>query len=240
MTQALNRPERFFFGTRVVPCPYISGRAERKVVTELSGADVAALYDRLTRAGFRRSHGLAYRPACSGCTACVPVRIVVEGFAPSASTLRVQRRNADLAAKQQPALATSEQFQVFLRYQNVRHADGDMASMTFADYQAMIEDTPIETRVIEYRDPSGRLVGAMLADELSDSYSAVYSFFEPGIPERSLGTHMILDLVSAAKQRGHAYVYLGYWIEGSAKMAYKIRFRPLERLGPDGWERLQP
>jgi arginine-tRNA-protein transferase len=238
MTQALNRPERFFFGTRVVPCPYIPGRAERKVVTELSGTDVAALYDRLTRAGFRRSHGLAYRPACSGCTACVPVRIVVDGFAPSSSVLRVTRRNADLVAKAQPALATSEQFQVFLRYQNVRHADGDMAAMTFGDYQAMIEDTPIETQVIEYRDRGGRLVGAMLADELSDSYSAVYSFFEPGMPERSLGTYMIFDLVAAAKNRGHAHVYLGYWVESSAKMAYKIRFHPLERLGPDGWEKL--
>jgi arginine-tRNA-protein transferase len=238
MTQALHRPERFFFGTRVVPCPYIPGRAERKVVTELSGADVGSLYDRLTRAGFRRSHGLAYRPACSGCAACVPVRIVADAFAPGASMLRIARRNRDLFAKQQPALATSEQYQVFLRYQNVRHAGGDMAAMTFADYQAMIEDTPIETRVIEYRDRAGRLLGAMLADELSDSYSAVYSFFEPAASGRSLGTYMILDLVATAKRQGRAYVYLGYWIEGSAKMAYKVRFRPLERLGPDGWELL--
>jgi leucyl-tRNA---protein transferase len=164
---------------------------------------------------------------------------MVDGFIPGASTLRIVRRNADLVARQQPALATSEQFQVFLRYQNARHSDGDMASMTFADYRAMIEDTPIETRVIEYRDPSGRLVGVMLADELSDSFSAVYSFFEPGMAGRSLGTYMILDLVSSAARRGYAYVYLGYWVEGSAKMAYKMRFRPLERLGPDGWERMQ-
>jgi arginine-tRNA-protein transferase len=218
----------------------VPGRSERKVVTELSGTDVGALYDRLTRAGFRRSHGLAYRPACSGCSACVPVRIVVAGFDPGASMVRIARRNQDLVAKQQSALATREQYQVFVRYQNVRHAGGDMAAMTFADYQAMIEDTPIETRVIEYRDRASRLVGAMLADELSDSYSAVYSFFEPGLAGRSLGTYMILDLVAAAQRLGRAYVYLGYWIEGSAKMAYKVRFRPLERLGPDGWEIFSP
>jgi arginine-tRNA-protein transferase len=240
MTQALHKPERFFFGTRVVPCPYIPGRSERKVVTELSGPNVSALYNRLTRAGFRRSHGLAYRPACSGCAACVPVRIVVDRFVPGASTLRIVRRNQDLSAKHQPALATSEQFQVFLRYQNVRHAGGDMSAMTFADYKAMIEDTPIDTRVIEYRDRAGRLIGAMLADELSDSYSAVYSFFEPSMARRSLGTYMILDLVAAAKHRGHAHVYLGYWVEGSAKMAYKSRFRPLERLGPNSWETFVP
>jgi arginine-tRNA-protein transferase len=235
MTQALHRPERFFFGTRVVPCPYIAGRHERKVVTELSGADVSALYDRLTRAGFRRSHGLAYRPACSGCAACVPVRIAVDGFRESRWTRRIARRNADLAAREQPALATAEQYQVFLRYQNLRHGGGDMAAMSFADYQAMVEDTPIETRMIEYRDGSGRLVAAMLADALSDSFSAVYSFFDPALAGRSLGTHMILDLVAAARDRGLAHVYLGYWVEGSAKMAYKVRFRPLERLGPDGW-----
>jgi arginine-tRNA-protein transferase len=236
MTQALHRPERFFFGTRVVPCPYVAGRYERKVVTELSGTDVGYLYDRLTRAGFRRSHGLAYRPACSGCTACVPVRIVVDGFRASRWTQRIARRNADLVAREQSALATAEQYQVFLRYQHIRHGGGDMSAMTFADYQAMIEDTPIETRVIEYRDGAGRLVGAMLADVLSDSFSAVYSFFDPAFPERSLGTHMILDLIAAAQRRGLAHVYLGYWVEGSAKMAYKVRFRPLERLGPDGWE----
>jgi arginine-tRNA-protein transferase len=166
----------------------------------------------------------------------VPVRIVVDGFRASRWTQRIVRRNADLVARDQSALATAEQYQVFLRYQHIRHGGGDMSAMTFADYQAMIEDTPIETRVIEYRDGAGRLVGAMLADVLSDSFSAVYSFFDPAFPERSLGTHMILDLIAAAQRRGLAHVYLGYWVEGSAKMAYKVRFRPLERLGPDGWE----
>ncbi len=235
MNQTLNKPDRFFFGTRKLPCPYLDGHTERKVVTDLSGPNSADLYERLSRAGFRRSHGLAYRPACPNCTACVPVRINAERFADSATFRRIRRANSDLVAADMSALATAEQFRLFTRYQHLRHNGGDMSSMSYDDYRALIEDTPVETRLIEYRDASGVLVAAMLADRMADSLSAVYSFFDPDCANRSVGTYMILWLVDHARKLGLRYIYLGYWIEGSPKMSYKERFRPLERLGPDGW-----
>lgn len=235
MNQTLHRPDRFFFGTRELPCPYLAGQMERKVVTNLSGANAPELYERLSRAGFRRSHGLAYRPACHGCRACIPVRIAASSFVANRSLRRVARANADLAIASVGALGTVEQYRLFLRYQRSRHGGGDMAAMSFNDYRSMVEETPVETRVIEFRDQDGTLIAVMLADHMADSYSAVYSFFDPDAHKRSLGTFMILWLIEQATAERLPHVYLGYWIEDSRKMAYKTRFRPLERLGPDGW-----
>jgi arginyl-tRNA--protein-N-Asp/Glu arginylyltransferase len=232
------QPHRFFLGTRALPCPYIPGKVERKVVTDLATMNAADLYERLSRAGFRRSHGLAYRPACPGCSACVPVRVVVEGFDWSRSFRKLVNRNADLTAHELPAQATMEQFRLFTRYQNSRHAGGEMSAMSFRDYQAMIEDSPIDTRVIEYRDADGELVALMLADMQQDALSAVYSIYDPAQERRSLGTWMVLWMIERCEEIGLPYVYLGYWISQSPKMAYKARFHPLEGLGPDGWHRI--
>lgn len=240
MNQTLSRPHRYFFGTRTLPCPYIDGRVERKVVTELSGPGADHLYDKLSRAGFRRSHGLAYRPACPSCNACVPVRIVVDDFVAGRSFRKVMNANADVTAQDDESLATVEQYRLFSRYQGSRHGGGDMASMNFRDYRAMVEETPVDSQVIEYRLSDGRLVGVMLADALNDSLSAVYSFFDPTLTKRSLGTFMILWLVEHARARSMPYVYLGYWIADSAKMSYKSRFQPIEGLGSDGWTRIAP
>ena len=239
MKQSLTRPQRFFFGTRALPCPYVPGRVERKVVTDLAGPHAQDLYERLTRAGFRRSHGLTYRPACPSCTACVPVRIVVRGFAQTSSLKRISRRNAELIAEDMAAIATMEQYRLFMRYQRTRHAGGDMALMTFGDYRAMIEESPVDTRIVEFRDADGTLVAAMLADRMSDALSAVYSFYAPEDERRSLGSYMILWLVEQARAHGLTHVYLGYWISDSDKMGYKARFRPLEQLGPQGWAALE-
>ncbi len=238
--QPLRRPDRFFFGTRVLPCPYIPGRQERKVVTDLSGPGADELYERMSRAGFRRSHGLAYRPACPNCSACIPIRICTDGFETTRSIRRVARINADLATEDLSATATVEQYRLFARYQRSRHGGGDMSSMTFSDYRSMVEDTPVDTRLIEFRDRDGALLGVMLADRLGDSLSAVYSFFAPDQPRRSLGTYMVYWLVERAAAGGRPHVYLGYWIEECAKMAYKIRFRPVEILGSEGWRRYRP
>ncbi len=238
MKQSLTRPQRFFFGTRALPCPYVPGRVERKVVTDLAGPHAQDLYERLTRAGFRRSHGLTYRPACPSCTACVPVRIVVRGFAQTSSLKRISRRNAELIAEDMAAIATMEQYRLFMRYQRTRHAGGDMALMTFGDYRAMIEESPVDTRIVEFRDADGTLVAAMLADRMSDALSAVYSFYAPEDERRSLGSYMILWLVERARAHALTHVYLGYWISDSDKMGYKTRFRPLEQLGPQGWAAL--
>jgi arginyl-tRNA--protein-N-Asp/Glu arginylyltransferase len=231
-------PPQQFYRTAALPCPYIRGRTERKLVTELAGRDAATFYNSLSRAGFRRSHNLAYRPACAGCNACLPVRIPVADFVESRSLKRIRNLNRDLSARAAAATGSPEQFRLFLRYQRSRHADSDMAAMTYGDYRGMIEDSPVATRLIELRDPRGSLAGACLVDLLDDGLSAVYSYYDPDAVKRSLGTLLVLALVDEARERRLPYVYLGYWIEESPKMAYKARFRPLEGLEPQGWRRI--
>jgi arginine-tRNA-protein transferase len=238
MTYKPPRRPQFFYTTAPLPCPYLAGRVERKVVTEITGPDADALHDRLSRAGFRRSHNIAYAPVCPACSACVPIRIDAAAFQPDRTQRRILRANAAIEGFEVPARATAEQFALFQRYQIARHGDGDMASMSFYDYRAMVEDTPIETHMIEFRDIDDRLVGACLADRLGDGMSAVYSFFEPSLAAQSLGTLTILWLVERARALDLPYVYLGYWVPQSRKMAYKARFRPSEILAGGAWRRL--
>ena len=237
----LHRPPRrpqFFYTTAPLPCPYLPGRTERKIVTELSGTEAEALHERLSRAGFRRSHNIAYAPVCPGCQACVPIRVVSEDFTPDRTQRRILRANADLTVSEMPARATAEQFTLVQRYQKNRHADGDMAAMGYYDYRAMIEDTPISTGILEFRDARDRLLGACLTDWLADGLSAVYSFFDTDEDKRSLGTFAVLWLIGRARSLGLPYVYLGYWVPESRKMAYKARFRPSEILMSGAWHRL--
>jgi arginyl-tRNA--protein-N-Asp/Glu arginylyltransferase len=226
---------RPFFVTAPAPCPYLAGRAERKLIVELAGDGAASFYDDLSRAGFRRSHRFAYRPACRGCAACVPVRIAVERFTPTRSARRVLGRNRDLRGLIVAARASPEHFRLFWIYQRARHSDSDMAAMSYADYRAMIEDTPVRTILAEFRDGDGRLVAASLIDLLDDGLSAVYSFYDPQQSKRSLGTWIILWLIEECRRRALPYVYLGYWIADSPKMGYKARFTGLERLVAGGW-----
>ena len=229
------RLSRQFFTAGPVACPYVSGRAERKLIVELTGAGAADFYDELSRAGFRRSQGFAYRPACPQCTACVPVRIAVGAFAHSRSTRRVRNANCGLSGKLVAARATPEHYQLFSLYQRSRHRDGDMAAMSYIDYRSMVEDTPLRTVIAEFRDAAGALVAATLLDRLDDGVSAVYSFYDPTQEKRSLGTWSILWLVEECRRQGLPYVYLGYWIGESPKMAYKARFPAVERLSAEGW-----
>ena len=242
MTSGLALPLKRFYSTRQAPCPYLPDRLERKVFTELVGGDrePEALHETLTAAGFRRSHGIAYKPICQGCDSCVPVRVRTAEFEPNPSLRRVLIRNAEIAVAETGALATPEQFDLFARYEQARHAEGGMASMDFDDYQAMVEESPIQTSLFEFRDPDGKLIAVALTDVMQDGLSMVYSFFEPGMARRSLGTYMILWHIHFAVGRGSTYLYLGYWIKESRKMAYKGRFTPLERLGPDGWTPFVP
>ncbi len=208
------------------------------MVTDIAAPGAAALHEDLTRAGYRRSQTLAYKPACLGCNACVPVRVPVAAFRASRSLRRIWRRNADLRASERPPRATAEQFQVFTRYQRLRHADGGMALMDFDDYRVMVEESPVETVMIEFRDRAERLVAASLTDRLEHALSGVYKFYDPDEGRRSAGTYVVLWHVEWARALGLAHVYLGYWIAECRKMAYKSRFRPLEALGPAGWYRL--
>ncbi len=232
-----------FFLTPGGPCPYLPGRIERKVFARLNGSLAQPLNEALTHSGFRRSQMIAYRPACDGCNACVSVRIVVSEFAPSRSQKRILKRSEGLSRAEVPAEATREQFALLRAYLDSRHAGGGMSDMGLFDYVAMVEETPVATHITEYRKPPagaepGQLMACALTDVLRDGLSMVYSFYHPGAVSRSLGTYMILDHIEEARTRGLPYVYLGYWIEGSAKMDYKSKFRPLEALRSEGWVRL--
>lgn len=236
-----------FFLTSPSACPYLPGRAERKVFTHLVGERAPGLLDLLSQGGFRRSQNIAYRPACERCRACVSVRILANEFSPGKSMRRVLSRNSDIVARMSPPSPTSEQYSLFRRYIDHRHATGGMAEMSVLDYAMMVEDSQVDTRVIEYRlkgpdsrfskDSDGELLAVALSDVMADGMSMVYSFFEPGLDSRSLGTFMILDHIEQTRKLGLQYLYLGYWVEGSKKMAYKIRFQPQEHLTPKGWER---
>jgi arginine-tRNA-protein transferase len=237
-------PIRFprFFVTSPAPCPYLPGRQERKVFTELKGAHADQLNEALGRIGFRRSQTVAYRPSCLDCQACVSVRVVASRFKPSSTQKRELKRNSDLVVNECRPWATSEQFALLAKYLSVRHPDGGMSAMDELDYADMVEHTPVTSHLVEYREPTddgspGRLVGACLTDRQGDGLSMIYSFYDPDHESRvGLGNYIILDHIQRAAQDGLPFVYLGYWVDGSPRMAYKVRYRPLERLTRDGWQ----
>ena len=225
-----------YFSTDLAPCPYLENRLERRLVVSLENHAGAESLDRLVLAGFRRSQTYAYRPTCPGCNACVPIRIPVEQFVMSRSWKRTLRQNVDLKVSEKSSKATEEQFALFERYLSCRHADGGMASMGWNEYQAMVEDSPSNSQIVEWRRADETLVGVSITDRFPSGLSGVYKFFDPGEAKRSLGTLIILWHVQRASELGLPYVYLGYWIAGSPKMDYKARFRPLEHFTSLGWQ----
>ena len=247
----IERPEfPQFFITEAAPCPYIDGKVERKVFTHLVGNEAVTLNNVLANGGFRRSQNIAYRPSCEDCHACVSVRIPVDKFIWKKRFLRVLKRNKHLSSHTMPAVTTPEQFSLFSDYVASRHGDGGMADMTVLDFSAMVEESSVNTNLIEYRRqpqislaapaiPNGRQTGDLeavaLTDRLADGLSMIYSFFDIDLASQSLGTFMILDHIQKAKKMGLPYLYLGYWINGSQKMSYKADFLPQERLGENGW-----
>jgi arginine-tRNA-protein transferase len=224
----------------------LPGKTERKVFTELHGPHADELNDALGRIGFRRSQNVAYRPSCIDCKSCVSVRVLTDEFQPNATQRRIIRRNSDLVVSACRPWSTSEQYDLLRRYLAKRHPEGGMANMDDMDYADMVEQSPVRSHVVEYRTPGrfgrlGELVGACLTDQQADGLSMIYSFYDPDAEGRpSLGNYIIMDHIMRAKAAGLLYVYLGYWVNGAARMQYKIRYRPMERLGPDGWERFEP
>ncbi len=236
-----------FYVTAPQPCPYLVGRMERKLFTALQGEQADELNDTLSKQGFRRSQNVLYRPSCAECSACLSARIRVNDFQLSKNQRRVEKRNADLTRRTRAPWATEEQYDLFRRYLDDRHADGGMADMDVFEFAAMIEETPIKSRVIEYAtepaDPTqqgGRraLTAVCLTDVLDDGLSMVYSFFDPERQTSSLGTYVILDHIRLAQEAGLPYVYLGYWVADSPKMDYKSRFAPLEIYVGGQWTEL--
>jgi leucyl-tRNA---protein transferase len=242
-----------FYVTAPQPCPYLEGRMERKLFTALQGDNAERLNDALSKQGFRRSQNVLYRPSCSECASCLSARIRVADFVPSRGQSRVARRNAHLQRKASSPWATEEQYALFREYLDSRHATGGMADMDLFEFAAMVEETPVRTRLIEYSDPTaprgqrhdgpkaGRegLRAVCLTDILEDGLSMVYSFFDPDHDKDSLGTHVILDHITIARELGLPYVYLGYWVPGSQKMGYKANFTPLEIYRDSKWDRME-
>jgi arginyl-tRNA--protein-N-Asp/Glu arginylyltransferase len=231
------------FLTAAMPCPYLEGKQERKLFTHLTGRRASALHALLSDNGFRRSQNLIYRPACDGCSACQSVRIVTRDFVPSNRFRRVLRTNADISREICPTKVTSEQYELFKRYLEARHVGGGMTQMSFIDYEYMVEDTPVQSMLVEYRLNSvegSPLVAVALTDVMPDGLSMVYSFYDPDLPQRGLGNLLILDHIEQVRSSGLSYVYLGYWVKNSPKMAYKAEYRPLEvQKGSMGWCRLE-
>ncbi|MBP7001575.1 arginyltransferase [Amaricoccus sp.] len=230
-----------FYVTAPQPCPYLAGKIERKLFTALQGDGAARLNDVLSHQGFRRSQNVLYRPSCAGCSSCLSARIVVGDFRPSRNQRRIIARNAPLERSSSSPWATEAQFALFRRYLDARHATGGMADMDSHEFSAMIEETPVRSRVVEYhaRGARGRdLVAVCLTDVLSDGVSMVYSFFDPDRAADSLGAFIILDHIAIAREAGLPYVYLGYWVPGSPKMDYKQRYRPLEIFVDGRWTEL--
>jgi arginine-tRNA-protein transferase len=210
---------------------------ERKLFTALQGETATTLNDSLSKQGFRRSQNVLYRPSCTDCSACLSARINSALGHPNKTQRRTMRRNQGLVRRATSAWATEEQFDLFRRYLDSRHADGGMADMDVFEFAAMIEETPIRTRVVEYADSTtGELVAVCLTDLLEDGASMVYSFYAPERRGDSLGTYVILDHIDIAREAGLPYVYLGYWVPGSAKMGYKSKFTGLEVFRAGQWE----
>ncbi len=237
----LNRNLRFFL-TNPAPCPYLPGKRERKAFTSLAGADSDALHNSLSQSGFRRSQGIAYRPACPACNACRSVRVDAQAFTFSKNQRRVISRNMDLTRTPVPANPTRSQFRLLKTYLKGRHDGGGMSDMTYRDYVNMVADSPVRSLIFEYRlgdSPDSPLIACAITDVLRDGLSMVYTFFDPRQSRRSLGKMMILDHIRQVKSLGLPHVYLGYWIKGSGKMDYKREYTPLEVLDGESWRPLK-
>ncbi len=237
----LERSLRFYV-TNPSPCPYLPDRKERKAFTNLAVGDPDSLHNVLSQAGFRRSQGIAYRPACSRCNACRSVRVNTRGFELSRNDRRTLTRNNTLVRRPVASQATREQFRLLKAYLRQRHDNGGMSEMTYRDYVAMVGGSPVQSLIFEYRegpDANAPLVAVSITDVLRDGFSMVYTFFDPEQPARGLGHYVILDHVLHAAERGLPHVYLGYWVKGSPKMSYKRRYGPLEVLDGETWRPLR-
>lgn len=230
-----------FYVTAPQPCPYLEGRLERKLFTALQGEHAQKLNDTLSKQGFRRSQNVLYRPSCAECSACLSARIRVADFRPNRTQRRVLKAAGHLRRNATSPWATEDQYALFRRYLDARHADGGMADMDVFEFAAMIEETPIKSRVIEYTrapEPGARgraLTAVSLTDVFDDGLSMVYSFYDPDLPELSLGAYAILDHINIAREAGLPYVYLGYWVPGSRKMGYKATYSALEIFKGGAW-----
>ncbi len=235
---SLFRTEGYIHFYRTLPhnCGYLPGRRASNAVVDPELNMEPWLYTRLAEIGFRRSGPRVYRPACPGCSACIPLRIPVADFAPNRAQRRVRNMNRDLVVHERAAAFDPEHFALYCRYLTVRHADSDMEAMREDDYLEFLTCRGIETRFIDFR-LDGRCVAVAVADVLTNALSAVYTFFDPALARRGLGVNAILREIDIARGLGKEWLYLGYWIEDCRKMRYKNDYRPNEVFVDGRWQR---
>ncbi|NDU86503.1 MAG: arginyltransferase [Ferrovum sp.] len=217
------------YTTAPYPCSYLEGQEARSQVVAPGPLVNHSLYSRLVEMGFRRSGLFTYRPHCHHCRACIPVRVAVESFCPDRSQQRAWRKHASLVAQECPLTFDAEHYELYTRYQQARHREPPAGTEGQDQYSQFLLQTSVTTRLIEFRD-HGILRMVSLIDVLDQGLSSVYTFYDPHFPQASFGTYNILWQIEECRRIGLPWLFLGYWIRASAKMAYKSRFQPLQ-----GW-----
>ena len=219
--------------TRSHECAYLQNREEQRLAADIS--EVPQLHDQLAESGFRRVENWVYKPVCIDCNSCIPIRVDAQNFVLSKNLKRIFKKNNNLQMSLDDKDADEEAFNLFKTYLKSRHNDGQMATMSQFDFHSMIHNSPIDTFLIKYRDEDNNLVACLLMDNQRDGLSAVYSFFDPRLEQQSLGTFLIIDAIQLTKSYSKKWLYLGYLVKNSQKMAYKARFRPYELYVDGHW-----
>lgn len=227
-----------FYLTAPYPCSYIDGLEARSQVAAPAHLIGPSAYSQLIRAGFRRSGDYTYRPQCNSCTRCVPVRVDANAFKANRAQRRCWKQNQHLRAELKPLALDEEQFELYRRYQRGRHTGGGMDQDGSDQYAQFLLSSQVDSLLVAFRD-GDELVMVSVLDRVEDGLSAVYTFFDPEREKRSLGTYAVLWQIECARRLGLPFVYLGYWIEDSRKMAYKSNYRPLEGLLNHEWVRVR-